>query len=136
MSAPIEVSAMLLMCSVLLLGRSSFSNAFAVKLSRAPRFMTNRANVSCFSTRRSSSGKCTPYHSRMRPINKFSVLSKSSNVWIACPTTRSRFSVAPLTCSLATSTLMLRDQVEKSLASLANPVVIANSGVRPCNTSI
>ncbi len=116
---------MRLICSVLLFGKSSFSRACTVKFSLAPKLRTKRAYVSCFSTSRSSSGKCTPYHSLIRPMNKFRLLSKSSSVWMACPTIRSRFWVAPLTWTLATSTLTLRVQRLSSFASFAKPASIA-----------
>ena len=42
-SAPMDSSAMRLICSVLFLGKSSFSKACSVKFSRVPKLRTKRA---------------------------------------------------------------------------------------------
>ncbi len=125
-SAPMDVSAALIICLALALGRLCFFRFFTVKFSFSPKSATRRAYVSWFSTSLSSSGKCRPYHSRTLLEKMFSVLSRSSIVWITWITTKSLFSTAFLTRILVSSMETLWVHWLSSVSLSANPVSTAN----------
>ena len=110
------------------------SKSFAPRPPRRPA-RTTFAYPATPSTRLPSSGKCSPYHSRMRRSSRFAILSTSSSDFIACMMCMSALPDASATLAADRASAKSRRRDIASAWSDANPDSTSTVGFDACTAS-